>query len=60
MLSSAFVLVTWLPNNRGANASLAPRSFGRDSPTGPAVVLTVTSRYPLREPVGASSQATAR
>jgi hypothetical protein len=26
------------------------RSFGRDSCTGPAVVLTVTSRYPFREP----------
>ena len=38
------VLVTWLPNRREANASVVPRSFGRDSPTGPAVVLTVTSR----------------
>ena len=42
--SSAFVLVTWLPNRRDANASVVPRSFGRASVTGPAVVLTVTSR----------------
>jgi hypothetical protein len=36
-----------------------PRSFGRARVTGPAVVLTVTSRYPLREPGRASSQAAA-
>src|SRR2546421_352380 len=42
--SSALVLVTCAPNSREANASLVPRSFGRASPTGPAVVLTVTSR----------------
>jgi hypothetical protein len=38
-LSSAFVLVTCAPNRRDANTSLVPRSFGRDNPTGPAVVL---------------------
>src|SRR5712691_8980457 len=42
--SRAFVLVTWLPDRREANASVAPRSFGLDKVTGPAVVLTVTSR----------------
>ena len=59
-VSSALVLVTWLPNRREANFSVVPRSLGRDSCTGPAVVLTVTSRYPLREPGRASSQAAAR
>ena len=47
------------PDNRDANASVVPRSFGLDSCTGPAVVLTVTSRYPLRQPGRASSQAAA-
>ena len=42
--SRALVLVTWLPNRREANASVVPRSFGRASATGPAVVLTVASR----------------
>lgn len=42
--SSAFVFVTCVPNSREANASVVPRSFGRASFTGPAVVLTVTSR----------------
>ncbi len=42
--SRALVLVTWLPNRREANASLVPRSLGRARATGPAVVLTVTSR----------------
>ncbi len=41
--SSALVLVTCLPNRRDANGSAVPRSFGRASVTGPAVVLTVTS-----------------
>jgi hypothetical protein len=58
--SNALVLVTWLPNRREAKASLAPRSLGRASSTGPAVVLTVTSRYPLREAGRASGQAAAR
>ena len=43
--SRALVLVTWLPNRReAAKASVVPRSFGRARATGPAVVLTVTSR----------------
>jgi hypothetical protein len=58
--SSAFVFVTCAPNRRDANACVVPRSFGRDSATGPAVVLTVTSRYPLRDPGRASAQAAAR
>ena len=59
-VSRALVLVTWLPNSRDANVPAVPRSFGRASPTGPAVVLTVTSRYPFREPGRASAQAAAR
>jgi hypothetical protein len=59
-VSSAFVLVTCDPNSRDANASLMPRSFGLASCTGPAVVFTVTSRYPFRDPGRASSQAAAR
>ena len=43
-LSSAFVFVTCAPNSLDANASLVPRSFGRDRLTGPAVVFTITSR----------------
>src|SRR5215472_1319137 len=35
--SRALVLVTWLPNSREANASVVPRSFGRDSTTGTGV-----------------------
>src|SRR5512135_3481498 len=58
--SSALVLVTCAPNRREANACVVPRSFGRASCTGPAVVLTVTSRYPLRDPGRASAQAAAR
>ena len=50
--SSALVLVTCAPNRRDANASVVPRSLGRAKVTGPAVVLTVTSRYPLRDPGG--------
>ena len=42
--SSAFVLVTCEPNKREANAPLVPRNLGRARATGPAVVLTVTSR----------------
>src|SRR6476661_8416625 len=48
--SKAWVLVTCLPNRREANAAVVPRSLGRSRVTGPAVVLTVTGRYPLREP----------
>ncbi len=42
--SSALVLVTCAPNSRDANASVVPRSFGLARATGPAVVLTLTSR----------------
>ncbi len=42
-LSKALVLVTPLPNNRDANASVTPPSFGRRSVSGPAVVFTVRS-----------------
>jgi hypothetical protein len=40
-LSSALVLVTPAPNNREAKASVVPRSLGRATVTGPAVVLIV-------------------
>src|SRR5271166_4182586 len=56
-VSRALVFVTCLPNNRDANAAVVPRSFGRSNVTGPVVVLTVTGRYPLREPSLASGQA---
>jgi hypothetical protein len=39
--SSAFDLVTVVPNSLDANAPVVPRSFGRATVTGPAVVLTV-------------------
>ena len=39
--SSALDLVTVVPNSFDANASVVPRSFGRATVTGPAVVLTV-------------------
>src|SRR6185369_11886689 len=42
--SSAWVLVTCLPNRREANAAVVPRSLGRSKVTGPAVVLTVAGR----------------
>lgn len=41
--SKALDLVTLLPNNWLANASVVPRSFGRAMVTGPAVVLIVES-----------------
>src|SRR5262245_57615201 len=45
------------PGRGGRRTSrLVARSFGRDRATGPAVVLTVTSRLPLREPGRVSSQ----
>ncbi len=59
-VSSALVFVTCLPNNRDANAAVLPRSFGRSNVTGPVMVLTVTGRYPLREPSLASGQAAVR
>jgi hypothetical protein len=40
--SRALVLVKDSPNNLEANCSDVPRSFGRWSVTGPAVVFTVT------------------
>jgi hypothetical protein len=58
--SKALVFVTCLPNSRDANASVVPRSLGRSNVTGPVVVLTVTGRYPLREPALASGQVVAR
>src|SRR5436189_226987 len=48
--SRALVLVTCAPNRREANASVVPRSFGRASPTGPAVVLKGTYARPSFTP----------
>ena len=42
--SNAFDLVTALPNSCEANASVVPRSLGRATVTGPAVVLIVDSQ----------------
>jgi hypothetical protein len=42
--SRAFDLVTDLPNSADANRSAVPRSFGRATVTGPAVVLTVAGQ----------------
>jgi hypothetical protein len=42
--SRALLLVTLLPNNCEANRSAVPRSFGRATVTGPAVVLMFTSQ----------------
>ena len=58
--SSALLLVTVVPNSLEANASVVPRSFGRATVTGPAVVLTVARLYPLRDPGRASTAAAAR
>jgi hypothetical protein len=41
--SNALLLDTPVPSSREANASVVPRSFGRASVTGPAVVFTVIS-----------------
>jgi hypothetical protein len=46
--SNALVRVTCLPSSRDANTVSVPRSLGRSSVTGPAVVLTVTGWWPLR------------
>jgi len=43
-LSSAWVFLTPVPSSREAKASVVPRSFGRLSVTGPAVVLIVVSQ----------------
>ena len=42
--SNALDLVTPLPNSCEANRSVVPRSFGRATVTGPAVVLIVDSQ----------------
>jgi len=44
MLSNAWVLVTPVPNNCEANASVVLRSLGRAKVTGPLVVLIVVSQ----------------
>lgn len=59
-VSNARVLVTCVPNSCEANRSLVPRSFGRCKVTGPVVVFTVVSQYPLRVPGRASSVNAAR
>jgi hypothetical protein len=48
--SSALVRDTPLPSSREANGWAVPRSLGRSSTTGPAVVFTVSSAWPLRYP----------
>ncbi|CPW28194.1 Uncharacterised protein [Mycobacteroides abscessus] len=58
--SSALVLVTPLPNNWEAKRSAVPRTFGRSSVTGPAVVFTVVGQYPLRIPARAPALPAAR
>jgi hypothetical protein len=58
--SSALVLVTPVPNSWEANRSVVPRSFGRCTVTGPAVVLIVVGQCPLRIPARAFSQAAPR
>lgn len=47
-VSSALVRVTPVPNRREANASVAPRGFGRTMVTAPVVVLTVVGQCPSR------------
>jgi hypothetical protein len=46
--SSTLVRDTPLPSSREVNGWVVPRSLGRSSTTGPAVVLTVSSVWPLR------------
>ena len=58
--SNALDLVTPLPNSCEANRSVVPRSFGRATVTGPAVVLIVESQKPLRLPARASGHSAAR
>jgi hypothetical protein len=58
--SRALVLVTPVPNSWQANRSVVPRSFGRCTVTGPAVILIVVGQCPLRIPDRACSQAAAR
>ena len=59
-VSNAFVLVTPVPNSRETNFSSVPRSFGRATLTGPAVVFTVVSQKPLRDPARASATSARR
>ena len=58
--SSALVLVTCVPNSCEANRSVVPRSLGRASVTGPAVVLTVDLAVPVAHPARASGRSAAR
>ncbi len=46
--SSGSDRTTPFPSSVDANFSVVLRSFGRFRPSGPAVVLTVRSPYPLR------------
>jgi hypothetical protein len=56
--SSALVRLTPLPSSREANGWVVPRSLGRSSTTGPAVVFTVSSAWPLRYPARSRSPRT--
>src|ERR1700687_4302223 len=58
--SNAFDFVTPLPNNCEANASVVPRSLGRATVTGAAVVLIVDSQKPFRLPDRASGHSGGR
>jgi len=53
--SNALVLLTPAPNSREANLSVVPRSLGRWTVTGPAVVLIVVGQNPFRLPTRASA-----
>lgn len=53
--SSALVRLTPLPSSRDANGWVVPRSLGRSSTTGPAVVFTWSSAWPLRYPTRSRS-----
>jgi hypothetical protein len=53
--SSALVRDTPLPSSRETNRWLVARTFGRSSTTGPAVVFTVSSVWPLRYPTRSRS-----
>jgi hypothetical protein len=53
--SSALVRDTPLPSSRETNGWLVPRTLGRSSTTGPAVVFTVSSAWPLRYPTRSRS-----
>src|SRR5215218_2748743 len=53
--SNALVRDTPLPSSREVNGWVVPRSLGRSSTTRPAVVLTVSSVWPLRYPTRSRS-----